>query len=429
MHKTFSANGKVDRNRHFFVDPSKWNEKKLIPLLKNNTYPCLMAPSQSGKTTRIMVLLEMLNKEKDILAISIDMGSLFPTSSSFLDSFTRELENQVRITLSNEIIRITEGNLCNIFHRDNKERYFGGRNVVLIIDEIDLLSKVDNEERNIFLVALHTLKQANTPNQTSSLLAALVITNAVGAYLIDSLGNSPFNVAEPVFADYFTELEVEDLFAQYAKQENIELDEGIVKAVYKNTTGAQGLTVMYGGALHIFKKEVGHPPNNNEWNNYIYSPGFFNKIMLNPNYLKMVRAIKGTPNCMQQLFHFYKNKSVDNIGIATIDRLIQANVLIADPFNLCRFASPFVENLVKSLYRKEEYPIYTPKMNQQQQVDFVDLICAAIQNIDPTELLFGQKMVSNMACSKCPVGWKEEVYRSALSVALSNILDNNVSFT
>jgi predicted AAA+ superfamily ATPase len=58
--RTFCANGKVDPEHHFFVNPSSWNEKNLIPRLKNSNFFLLIAPSQSGKTTRTDTLIKQL---------------------------------------------------------------------------------------------------------------------------------------------------------------------------------------------------------------------------------------------------------------------------------------------------------------------------------------------------------------------------------
>ena len=56
--RTFCPNGSVDPEAHFFVDPSKWNE--VGPLLKG-CYSALIAPSQTGKTTRVKTLINQLN--------------------------------------------------------------------------------------------------------------------------------------------------------------------------------------------------------------------------------------------------------------------------------------------------------------------------------------------------------------------------------
>ena len=58
--KTFCLSGIVNPNSHFYVDPSKWNKENIIPEIKRGDYPLLIAPSQSGKTTRVIKLKEQL---------------------------------------------------------------------------------------------------------------------------------------------------------------------------------------------------------------------------------------------------------------------------------------------------------------------------------------------------------------------------------
>ena len=61
--KIISPNGSVDPERYIFIDPSVWNKDILIPKIELKQFITLLAPSQSGKTTRARVLVQQL-KEK-----------------------------------------------------------------------------------------------------------------------------------------------------------------------------------------------------------------------------------------------------------------------------------------------------------------------------------------------------------------------------
>lgn len=67
--KTFSANGNVDPKNHFYVDPAPWNEKNLLPSLERGGFFTLLAPSQTGKTTKCTRLIEMIKKDGKFLPI------------------------------------------------------------------------------------------------------------------------------------------------------------------------------------------------------------------------------------------------------------------------------------------------------------------------------------------------------------------------
>jgi flagellar biosynthesis GTPase FlhF len=62
VRRTFCANGKVEKNSHFFVDPSEWNTEELMPRVERGEYFTLLAPSQTGKTTRAEVFTDQLRK-------------------------------------------------------------------------------------------------------------------------------------------------------------------------------------------------------------------------------------------------------------------------------------------------------------------------------------------------------------------------------
>ena len=94
--KRFCPNGLVDPRYHFYIDPSEWNEKNLIPELKNHRYPLLVAPSQSGKTTRVNKLLDQLKDQ--FLPIYIDILGIVDknqSSDKFYEEFFKEFSLKV----------------------------------------------------------------------------------------------------------------------------------------------------------------------------------------------------------------------------------------------------------------------------------------------------------------------------------------------
>lgn len=62
--KQFIANGAVDRETTFSISYKEWNALNLLPVIRNGEYRLLIYPSQSGKTTRIKELMQMLRQEK-----------------------------------------------------------------------------------------------------------------------------------------------------------------------------------------------------------------------------------------------------------------------------------------------------------------------------------------------------------------------------
>ena len=61
MQKTWcTTTGTVYPQRHFYLDPSPFNAEVLVPALKYKQWVTLIGPSQSGKTTRTLVLRDQL---------------------------------------------------------------------------------------------------------------------------------------------------------------------------------------------------------------------------------------------------------------------------------------------------------------------------------------------------------------------------------
>ncbi len=61
--KFFAVNGLVNEEQHFFVDPSDWNLKRLLPKVEHIEFFILLAPSQTGKTTRASIFMRQLQKQ------------------------------------------------------------------------------------------------------------------------------------------------------------------------------------------------------------------------------------------------------------------------------------------------------------------------------------------------------------------------------
>lgn len=59
--KTFCANGRIGvYDETFFVSPADWNKQNLLPLVKAKRFFTMLAPSQTGKTTRATYFVQQL---------------------------------------------------------------------------------------------------------------------------------------------------------------------------------------------------------------------------------------------------------------------------------------------------------------------------------------------------------------------------------
>jgi len=61
--RTWCPNGALDPTRHIYADPTPLNNEQLLPPLTDGQWLSLIAPSQSGKTTRTLALQSQLQAQ------------------------------------------------------------------------------------------------------------------------------------------------------------------------------------------------------------------------------------------------------------------------------------------------------------------------------------------------------------------------------
>jgi hypothetical protein len=130
----------VNVRNHFFVDPTEQLRTFPYQQLLDGSFVLMSAPSQSGKSTNVMVLKAMLNQTKlhgkQIMAIVIDMGAIVRRvnnenillSTSFIDFIESYLRKRV-----DKNMRITTKSIISVFNPTNG--FFGDNDVVLLLDE------------------------------------------------------------------------------------------------------------------------------------------------------------------------------------------------------------------------------------------------------------------------------------------------------
>jgi len=73
--RKFCPNTAISAETTFYVDPKPWNEENLLKPLLQGRWLFLRAPSQAGKTTRALALVEQL-EEHGILPILLRWAAL-----------------------------------------------------------------------------------------------------------------------------------------------------------------------------------------------------------------------------------------------------------------------------------------------------------------------------------------------------------------
>lgn len=208
----------------------------------------IFAPRQSGKTTYCQLLLHQLN-QVDYTAVWISFESLqTATRSEFYDDFGHQIQRE----LVAHDFNLTQPINTPIDLR----RFFEAikpKPLVLIIDEFEGIPDAVLGE------VMHTFRQMYHQKQHYNLHSLIVVGVSTIAELV--MGPvSPFNIADQLEIDYFTQAEVAELIQQYVSETGQPFDETVIKTIYENTQGQPGLVCAL--CEHLVTKvvtEQSHP--------------------------------------------------------------------------------------------------------------------------------------------------------------------------
>jgi hypothetical protein len=426
--RSFSANGKVDPRKHFYVDPRPWNEKNLVPKLENGGFYILLAPSQSGKTTKCDALLEVIENTQVFVPIwytkllrsfyRVDIrgvvGEVIGGNKEFFPTFFSHVETFLKTSLKG--IKT----LIELFSQESKVKYFQNKNAILLMDEIDSIADIDEKLRKAFFGQLSNIKQSWKEGKSLyCLYSALIITNWSGDYLRDTFGNSPFNVSDTIYLDYFTVEEFLDLWSQYEKQEGLPVDKQIKVYMYNISEGAPGVVSMLGKYYHTLVQLSQSSISFLEWLRKVNSAAFWDAIESYPNFSKMVSVIED-PRIIQPLLLYMGENAMEYLSDAFVkNSLLKANILKRREGVGLSFASRFVRMFLDVKIRQvipepQELPLKEIELEhgkKQFRVDVPEFVALVAQYMNRGVITFAQKKDNKTSQSKkAQKGPKEVVY-------------------
>jgi hypothetical protein len=244
------------------------------------------------------------------------------------------------------------------------------------------------------------------------------VTNWIGDYLIDTLGNSTFNINDRLQAPYFSLDDVETLFQQYIDQEGAAIDGKIIQYIFEQTSGAQGLVAMYGNCLDEIRTELKRELTFSEWFTYCNSNQFGSTILKYVNYQKMLKLLE--------------NKNLHETLLAKLygtepPLIIPSEIYTGNIFTpQGTYANPFVRRLVASYFYSMPAPpeFYTVPLDDNLQIDFLKMIEDSLSYINPAEILGATPRRTNECNKHATPGPKEVVYALAFKRALEKLLHN-----
>ncbi|XP_024521695.1 uncharacterized protein LOC112343062 [Selaginella moellendorffii] len=275
--KRFAEGNGVDRERNYYIPPDG-DAQELIDGLSNGEYVVLYGARQTGKTSLAFYSIEIL-ASRGFTCIYIDFPAQSSTLSS-LDDFWKLFTQRVYES-SGDALPAPD------FSGVDSEAYLrrllagGDKDIILVVDEANHLSRIPNTYKVSFLNNLRHLKQLGRSRLlsllfvgTASLLDDLMIANKYRTWLDikpSFSGNvySPFSTDSLYTSKNFTEEEVWELISQFVAYKKVEVERDVSNSIFRITGGRKGLVGVCCALLAGDKsmRDFGHR-NLGMWSNF-----------------------------------------------------------------------------------------------------------------------------------------------------------------
>ncbi|KAL9645503.1 hypothetical protein ABK040_000568 [Willaertia magna] len=415
--KGLCVNGRVEIDKYIYVEQEHM-KKKIQTRIENGEFCILIAPSQSGKTSLVTNSLIPSLSKRGYFPVFIDMRGLIGTyllghkEVNFSETFL--IYVNIFLQTKYESFGIT-----SLFAHISCIPEFKEQKVVLFLDEFDSIAELPIDDRKGFLAALSTMKQNK---ELYCLHSCLAITNWVGEYFGQTIGNSPFNVTNPIYGDYFSKEEVEQFFNEYENESYKKISNEIRNNIFNLTTGAQGQTVMLTLYYELLCGEE-ELIDDKYWYSSLLSKTFWEYISSHQNFIRISSVLK-EEMIARSLLNWFKDNEEPNEDIINI--LIKSNILKINGNSKLIFASPFIKkySLDRLISSIECEPLETLPISDDNTFDFLNLLPSIIKSMDRMSLVIGSDTKQNHFTSKYPDGPKEILYQVAFEDAIKKLLKN-----
>jgi hypothetical protein len=323
MKKYFNTTGVCKPEMHYIVNPLRGLKKKIYQLIENKQYFIIHASRQTGKTTLLHHLAEMINKEGKYISV------IFSVERAGYESISVEDANKIFI---NSLYKASKNYLSKEFMPPEKEKYLSSndtfysylydyarlqkKEIVLLIDEIDSLYG------DVLISILRQLRDGfqNRPKlfPTSIALVGLRDIREYKEKVRDnerSIGSgSPFNInAESFRLENFYKKEVFELLQQHTNETGQMFPNSVKEKIYEYTSGQPWL-------INAMARNIVYN---------IYDNDYSKNITVKDVETAKENLIKRRDTHIDSLIDKLKNKRIKPI----VQAIISGETLITDNFN------------------------------------------------------------------------------------------------
>ena len=267
MERFFNTAGPQQVDIHYTIDPlTRFDLDDVLMLIRQRKYFVLHAPRQTGKTSCMLALRDLLNQQGDYIAVYANVegwqasrDNVQSVVKSTVDVITHETEMIVGDTFPRRVRDSVQGE----GHDSMLSTYLSKlsmalpKPLVLIIDEIDALVG------DSLISVLRQIRSgyANRPVAFPSSIVLCGVRDVRDYRIVLSnqdiiTGGSAFNIkAESLHLGNFTPEEVRQLYQQHTDETGQEFDETCFPMIWEATEGQPWLVNALGYEVTIRMKE------------------------------------------------------------------------------------------------------------------------------------------------------------------------------
>ncbi|HLP45108.1 MAG TPA: AAA-like domain-containing protein [Candidatus Deferrimicrobium sp.] len=349
--RRFSSYGPVNEKLNYYAPRKELIEKGYNQLVGENPedgghYFTVWAPRQCGKTWLMQEVVQKIKKmgQYRVAMISMEPAKNKVSEEKILEIFVNKMTQgfQIQFPKINSI-----SDISSLFTR----QYFQ-EPVILIIDEFDSLEEeFINSFAGIFrdIYIGRTGEPEKTSNEKFHLLHGVALIGVRSVLGIENVKGSPFNVQRSLHVPNLTYDEVKGMFADYQRDSGQDVDEQVVRTLYKDTCGQPGLTCWFGELLTEGTEDYTNDRNKPiSISNYEEVYAAATHILPNNNILNLISKVNKPPYD-EIVVDFFKtgDKIEFKFNNKDINYLYMNGIISPEKADMnkyyIRFSSPFVQ--------------------------------------------------------------------------------------
>ncbi|KAF9349356.1 hypothetical protein BGX34_001840, partial [Mortierella sp. NVP85] len=374
----------------YYVDPADTQANAdIVQSVEQKRFVMLLGARASGKTTRLLRLVHQLaDKGYRCFFVSLELAATCEDRDTFwasLGSFLRANKREIRHI----------ENKSQFLSAFTREAWEEGEKIVILIDEFDLLYEACLEVREDYLRTFRGILQSE-----DYVIDSIIVCGTFNLWGLTTTGPlvSPFNISTRIENSYFTLESTQSLFKAYENDEQITIDDTIVRDVFFKSNGHPGMICLCGRAIHANLRFQVNSLNNldfSTWekfstpklNDHIISYNTFKRIV--DSLLADTDTATTSVRLIQEVFAGRLDAvQMGDMEKTSVDFLTAEGVLLRIDEGKYSMASPLIDTFIRQYVIPKRFPnepltpIPLQHHNDHVSMDVVEALKMAVKGFN-----------------------------------------------